>query len=47
VHRLNLICHARGIFLDTNVLSELMREHLAGAVLDWFAARRQDFAQFK
>ena len=26
-----------GFLLDTNVLSELMREHPAAAVLDWFA----------
>jgi predicted nucleic acid-binding protein len=36
-----------GFLLDTNVLSELMREHPTGAGLGWFAARRQDFAQFK
>ncbi len=28
---------SRGFLLDTNVLSELMREHPAAAVLDWFA----------
>jgi hypothetical protein len=26
-----------GFLLDSNVLSELMREHPAAAVLDWFA----------
>ena len=28
---------SRGFLLDTNVLSELMREQPAAAVLDWFA----------
>lgn len=28
---------SNGFLLDTNVLSELMREHPAAAVLDWFA----------
>ena len=27
----------RGFLLDTNVLSEVMREHPAAAVVDWFA----------
>jgi predicted nucleic acid-binding protein len=30
-----------GFLLDTNVLSELMREHPAEAVLDWFAQNTQ------
>ena len=30
-----------GFLLDTNVLSELMREHPAAAVMDWFAQNTQ------
>ena len=32
---------SRGFLLDTNVLSELMRERPAAAVLDWFAQNPQ------
>ena len=32
---------SRGFLLDTNVLSELMREQPAAAVLDWFAQNPQ------
>ena len=31
---------SRGFLLDTNVLSELMREHPAAAVLDWFTQNK-------